>query len=889
MPLAVGARFGPYEILAPIGAGGMGEVYRARDTRLGRDVAVKVLPAEVADDVDRRARFEHEARAAATLSHPNILALYDVGRENGISFLVTELLEGRTLRELMEDERLTPPRATGLAAQMVDGLAAAHLAGIVHRDFKPENVFVTSSGHVKILDFGLAQTAPIGDLTGATATAARPLTAPLTVLGTVGYMSPEQVRGQKVDYRADIFAFGAVLYEMVSGRRAFTGTTSIDTMSAITRDPPAPVDTAADRPLSPALVRIVDRCLEKSPAARFQSTTDLAFALRSLSESDSKADSTFGAPARGRSRLKPLVWGLIAVLMLAAGTAIGRWRGASTAESRLVKLSIAPPEGAAFDTMAVSPDGRLLAFTAADASGTIRLWVRALDSLTGHALPATDGAGFPFWSPDSRYVAFSAGGQLRKIPVAGGPPQVICEHEGTRGSTWGRDGVIVFTPDSSAPLLRVSENGGEVAPVTSLDDTPGVASHRWPWFLPDGRHYLFTMRGGPADITGIYVGSLDSPARTRLSGDLSNAAFATSSSGEGYLLFVRGRSLLAQPFDVDRLRVTGEPWVVDDNVWYSSAWALGAYSVSQSGVLVIDSVSRGRDVQIAWFDRTGTRGQTLGEFSSQKFSISPDGTRVALDSMDPQTGTMKLWTLDLLRGVTTRFSPGSTGPEGSPAWSPDGARIVFFYQGAIFERSSNGIGDDTLVLKTDGQIRIQDWSKDGGFLLYRRRFDAQNKGDLWALPMSAGANRTPFPVAKTQFDEGDAAFSPDGKWVAYDSSESGRREVYVQAFSTSGSAGKWQVSNAGGLHPQWRGDGKELFYLSTDLSMMMSVGVTPGVSFQAGTPKRLFGSRFDTGIVAQFAVTPDGQKFLISVPMAQSSAVPTIILNWTAALKSTNP
>ncbi len=899
MPLAAGTRFGPYEIVAPIGAGGMGEVYRARDTRLGRDVAVKVLPAEVAGDADRLVRFEQEARATAALNHPHVLALYDVGREGGVSFLVTELLDGSTLREVLEGERLATSRATGLAVQMVDGLAAAHSAGIVHRDFKPENVFVTSSGHVKILDFGLARLSPIAaDAVGVTATATPQLTAPHTVLGTARYMAPEQVRGQGVDYRADIFAFGAVLYEMLSGRRAFAGATAIDTMSAITRDAPAPVDANADRPLPPALVRIVDRCLEKSPAARFQSTTDLAFALRSLSQVDSQAVSAIEARRRTSVRLKPALWGAAAAFVATAGIAIGLWRGIAAPEPRVLKLSIVPPVGTAFDTMAISPDGRLLAFTAADPSGKMSLWVRALDSLTAHALPGTEGAGFPFWSPDSRQIGYSAHNQLHKIAVSGGPPQTIWSQDGTRGATWGRSGVIVFTPGSNSPLLQVSADGGEAVPVTSLDASRGETSHRWPFFLPDGRHYLFTMRGGGRDVPGIYVGSLGSSVRTRLTGDLSNAAYAASSSGAGYVLFARGRSLLAQPFDDDQLRLTGEPIVVDDNVWNSRVWALAAYSVSQSGVLVLDSVSRGRDVQVAWFDRTGARRHVLGQFASAKFSLSPDGKRVALDNMDPQTGTMKLWTVDLARSVTTRFTPGAKDAEQSPVWSPDSTRIAFASGHAIFERSSSGSGDDSFLLKADGPVLVQDWSRDGRFLLYRK-FDSRttevsrpftSKGDLWVLPMPASAGRTAFPVVMSQSDDNQGVFSPDGKWIAYDSDESGTREVYVRAFSTSGSTGKWQVSQGGGLHPQWRGDGRELFYLAADLSKLMVVAVTPGESFEAGPPKLLFGGRFDTGITAQFNVSPDGQSFLISVPMAAEGSTPaTVILNWTAALTSTNP
>jgi len=469
--------------------------------------------------------------------------------------------------------------------------------------------------------------------------------------------------------------------------------------------------------------------------------------------------------------------------------------------------------------------------------------------------------------------------------VSGGPPQTICAQDGTRGATWGRSGVIVFTPGSFSALLQVSAEGGEAVPVTSLDASRGEVSHRWPFFLPDGRHYLFTMRGGQRDVPGIYVGSLNSSVRTRLTGDLSNAAYATSSSGAGHLLFARGRSLLAQPFDVDHLRLSGEPVVIDDNVWHSNAWSLAAYSVSQSGVLVLDSISRGRDVQVAWFDRTGARRGGVGEFSSTKFSLSPNGTRVALDSLDPQTGSLKLWTIDLARGMTTRFNPEAKDVEQSPVWSPDGTRIAFASGRGILDRSANGAGDESLLLKADRPSLPRDWSRDGRFLLYRRS-DPKTMGDLWVLPISEGADKRAFPAVDSQFNVNNGAFSPDGEWIAYDSDESGTREVFVQAFSKSGSAGKWQISQGGGLHPQWRGDGKELFYLAADLSKLMVVAVTPGRSFEAEPPRLLFSGRFDTGITPQFNVTPDGQKFLISVPMpAEGSSPPTVILNWTALLK----
>ncbi len=411
-------------------------------------------------------------------------------------------------------------------------------------------------------------------------------------------------------------------------------------------------------------------------------------------------------------------------------------------------------------------------------------------------------------------------------------------------------------------------------------------SHRWPSFHPDGRHYIFTVRGGQRDVQGIYVGSLDSSERTRLTGDLSNAAYAESSTGAGYLLFARGRSLLAQPFDVDQRRLTGDHVVVDDNVSYSAGWALAAFSVSRTGVLVFDSVSRSREVQLAWFDRTGARGAAVGEFLSTRFSLSPDRTRLALQSVDPQTLKTNLWTVDLTRGIPTRFTPGAERSQYSPAWSPDSFRIAFVSEGGIFERRSNG-GADSLLLKSDSLLAVQDWSRDGRFLLYRTANSTTTKGSLWALPMPPGSDRAPFKVVKSQLDEISGTISPDGKWIAYESAdESGTHEVFVQAFSASESSGPWQVSKGGGLRPQWRGDGKELFFLAADLSRLMSVPVTPGSSFKAGPPAMVFAGSFDTGIIPHFTVTPDGQRFLISVPMSAGGPSPaTVFLHWIAALK----
>jgi Tol biopolymer transport system component len=892
MALSTGTRLGGYEILGALGAGGMGEVYRARDAKLNREVALKVLPESLAGDPDRLARFRREAQVLAALNHPNIAHIHGFEDSGTTHALVMELVEGPTLADRIAQGPIPLDEALPIARQIADALESAHEQGIIHRDLKPANIKVRPDGTVKVLDFGLAKAVDPVSTSGVNVMNSPTLSNHATqagiILGTAAYMSPEQAAGKAVDTRSDLWAFGVVLLEMLTGRHVFPGETVSHVLAAVLKSEPDWTTLPADTPTP--IRRVLRRCLEKDRRRRIADASDARLELDEVGSSGSleggfavSAVPTATVPAWRRA----LPWMLAGILGLALVAALLMWSPwGATSEARLLKLSIVPPEGTTFHTMAVSPDGRMLAFTATDASGKVSLWVRALDSLTAHMFPSTEGAAYPFWSPDSRYIGYSAHDALRKVAVSGGPAQTICSQDGSRGATWGRSGVILFTAGTSSPLLQVSAAGGEAAPVTSFDASRGDLSHRWPSFLPDGRHYVYTVRGGQRDVPGIYVGSLDSTAGTRVTGDVSNAAYAESTTGVGYLLFARGRSLLAQPFDVDHLRLTGDPLVIDDNVWYSAGWALASFSISQTGVLVFDSASRGRDAELAWFDRTGARRGAVGRFAGRKFSLSPNGTRVVLDGLDGQTLKMNLWMADLGRGIRTRFTPGAERPQESPVWSPDGTRIAFVSENAIFERSADGSGEDSLLLKADSPIAVQDWSRDGSFLLYQQT-DPKTRGDLWVLPMSAHADKTAFQVVRSQFDEASGAFSPDGKWIAFDSADdSGTREVFVQACSRSGSSGRWQVSKGGGLHPQWRADGKELFYLASDLSKLMSVSVTSGPSFDAGPPAAVFAGSFDTGINPQFIVTPDGQRFLISVPMsAEGSAPPTVILNWPAGLK----
>jgi serine/threonine protein kinase len=892
MSLSAGMRLGSYEIVGLVGAGGMGEVYRARDTRLDRIVAIKALPETLATDPQFRERFEREARVIAALTHPHICTLHDVGRENRTSFLVMEYLEGETLADRLEKGALPLDQALKTAIEIVQALDAAHSAGIVHRDLKPANVFLVRSGGAalptaKLLDFGLAKARgpAVSGTTGSLAPTTPPnLTVVGTMLGTSHYMAPEQLEGKDADHRADIWGFGCILYEMLTGKKAFEGSSLASLIASILGQEPIPVS-KIQHLTPPLLDHLVRRALAKDPDDRWQSARDVRAELEWIREHGRQSHEAMQSGGTTRSKLG-LAWGVAAVCAAAALVASLLYIRTSQPADRLIKLSFQPSDGTTFDTIAVSPDGRLVAFTAIDASGKIGLWLRALDSLGARRLPQTEGAAFPFWSPDSAYIGYSTQGLLHKIAVSGGPPQTICQGPATRGATWGRNGVIVFTRESLGPLLRVAADGGEPTVLTTLDASRLEASHRWPLFLPDGRHYLFTIRSGQPDVRGIYVGALDSPERTRLVGDLSNAAYAATPSGLSYLLFGRGRSLLAQRFDVDRLRVTGEPIVVADNVEYSNGWSYAAYSVSENGILVYDSFSRSRDIQLTWFDRTGTRRGTVGEFYPAKVSLSPNETRVALDSIDPQAGTLRLWTVDLVRGVSSRVGSGRDD-ERSPIWSPDGTRITFAADGILVERNSTGAGEKSVLLKSDGLMVPRDWSRDGRFLLYAR-FDSKTKWDLWVLPVSPEKAQKPFPFAVNTFNEDNGVFSPDGKWIAYDSDQSGTREIFVQAFSprSAGFGGRYQVSKGGGRYPQWRRDGKELFYLAADSSKLMAVPMPTRTTFEVGVPKPLFEGRLNTGITPSFAATSDGQRFLLPVPIATEGSSPaTVVVNWTAALK----
>jgi len=867
----------------------MGEVYRAKDTRLGREVAIKVLPSHLSDDPDLKARFEREARAISQLTHPHICTLHDVGSENGVDFLVMELLDGQSLADRLEKGALPPDQVLKFGMEIADALDRAHRAGIIHRDLKPGNVMLTRSG-VQLLDFGLAKTAaaetPASDLSSLPTQASRPLTEKGTVMGTFQYMAPEQLEGKAADARTDIFSFGCVLYEMSTGRKAFSGASQASLVTAImSKEPESISSVVAMSP--PALDRLVATCLAKDPEERWQSARDVKNELSWIAQAGSKA----GAPAVVVSRRKNrerLAWAVAAAATFAAA-AIYLARPAPRGEEPLRRFGIAPPDKVVFRLAhAVSPDGRWIVLDGDPMDGARRLYLRAIDTLEPRLLAGTEGASFPFWSPDSRSVAFFADGRLRRLDIATGSLQTICDAPQGRGGSWGRDGTILVTPDLGAGLFRVPATGGSPVALTSIDKAKGETSHRFPQFLPDGRHFLYYVRTSGTEKEWIYSGSLDSRERR----PLLQAASSVVYTPDGYLLFVREGNLLAQRFDASRLELSGEPVVMAESMNYlgsSVPDGYAAFSAAKGGILTF----RGSDaaaLQLRWFDRSGKALGTVGpEAGWDEPAMSRDGKRLIVSKFDqksPQDG-VNLWAIDLSRGTLSRLTFGS-GTSVSGVWSPDGSDLVFARQKSrgfdLYRTSTTGATPEARILSSDSGAWPDDWSRDGGYLLYEST-DPKTRSDLWVMPMKGGGK--PFPYIQAPFDQGHGQFSPDGRFVAYTSNESGREEVYVQTFPRL--TGKWQISTAGGDQPYWRADGRELFYMRLDRTLM-SVDVKTGAGFEAALPVVLFETRAQTVAMASsrnhYVVSDDGQRFLVNTIVDRVNHAPIqVVLNWTAAMK----
>jgi serine/threonine protein kinase len=885
MALAPGTRLGAYDIVALIGSGGMGEVYRARDSRLNRDVAIKVLPADVAADHDRLARFEREAQVLASLNHPNIANIYGVDDSSGTPGLVMELVEGPTLADRIAKGPIPLDEALPIAKLIAEALEAAHEQGIIHRDLKPANIKVRADGTAKVLDFGLAKALdPVASVLG-NATMSPTLSMHAThagiILGTAAYMSPEQARGKAVDRRADTWAFGCVLYEMLSGRRAFEGDDLSIMLASVLRSEPDWRALPADVPA--AIRRLLSRCLQKDPTQRCQAIgdarIDIADVLRGPTRSVDPA--LEGVRPRPSRPLRALVASALSfAVALALWTA---WRPASSPP--MLRLDVTTPPTIEPFSFAISPDGRQLVFVASNQK-TSQLFLRPLDRVAAEPLTGTENATYPFWSPDGRAIAFFAEGKLKRLDLSGGAPHVLANAPNGRGGTWNGDGTIVFSPTITGGLWQVSATGG---PTSELIRTGGQYSIRWPHFLPDGRHLLFTAMLGQADTRGVYVGSLDGRRPTRI---LSIEAEADYTAGN--LFFVDQGTLLARPFDPARAALTGEPVPIAQMVGGDSALGHAGFSTSNAGVLAYRS-GTAIQRQIGWVDRVGHVLDVVVAPDASPLSnveLAPDARQFAFNRNTKGNGDV--WLLDVSTRIERRLT-SDPALEVGPVWSPGGDRVVFRSSRNgkydLFEKQANGATDERPLLVTDQDKAPQDWSHDGKILLYASQ-DATTQSDLWALPLDGDSK--PFPVARTDFDEVHGQISPDGHWLAYASNETGKYEVYIQAFPKA--SGKQPVSTGGGVYPRWRHDGRELYYATPD-NRLVAVPVqssADGSALNAGKPLVLFNTRMSlAGLVgiagalskAQYAVAPDG-RFLMVLNAEDTPLVPiNVVVNWAGTLR----
>ncbi len=849
----------------------MGEVYRATDTNLARQVAIKVLPASMAADAERLARFDREAKTLAALSHPNIAAIHGLERSDRLTALVLELVEGPTLAERIAEGPIPVDEALSIAKQVAEALEAAHEQGVIHRDLKPANIKVRPDGTVKVLDFGLAKVLAVEPSAIGSALSHSPtLTTPAqtragVVLGTAAYMSPEQARGRPVDRRTDIWAFGVVLYEMLTGQRLFKGDEVGDVLANIIKDEPN-----LDR-VPPGVRPLIQRCLEKDPRKRLRDIGDIGLLLN--------------APVPARPRRTSWLWPAVSALLLAAlGLSFLYAPRASPARGAL-RFEVSTPGNTPAQMFALSPDGRYLAFITGN---PLQLWVRPMDALESRVLPGTEGASFPFWSPDGQRLGFFAQGKLKTIALVGGPPQSLCDAISGRGGSWSRDGTILFSASTASPILRIASTGGSPVPVTMLP--AGVnEGHRYPSFLPNGRHFLFNVGTSRADAAGVYVGSLDGREPVRLLPDFTNALYAARPGGRGLLVFRRNVTLLAQKFDPDRLEMEGDVFPVAEGVPLGANLnTFGAFTVSDNGALAYRTGGTTVRRELVWVDRSGKRLDTATKPTEiqNPYSVSPDGKTLAM-RIAPALATIgEVWLQDLTRGVLSRFTFRGALVR-NPVWSPDGTRIAISgadvggYSYDIFQKPVTGSEKEESLLHGGRSVQATDWSADGRFIAYTAQA-AQTEFDLWLLPLTG--ERKPVVYLQTPFTEQDGQFFPDAgdkqQWMAYQSDESGRDQIYIQAIPASGA--KYQISTEGGTTPRWRRDGRELFYISAD-QRLVAVPISAGSGLQVGKPQPLFA---DTGMNS-FVPSKSGDRFLINVPASGEQAITppiVVVTDWTATI-----
>ncbi len=899
----IGQTIAQYKIVGKLGEGGMGEVFLAEDAKLDRKVALKFLPPEVASDPDVKARFIQEAKAASALNHPNVCTIHDIQELDGRMYIVMEHVDGATLAD--KRDQLSMKKAVDIGAQIADGLAAAHEKGIVHRDIKAENIMLRSDGIAQIMDFGLAKLRGVSRLTREGST-----------VGTTSYMSPEATQGHDTDHRTDIYSLGVVLFELLTGRLPFDAVHETAVMYEIVHvDAPPPSAVKPD--VDAELDRIVLECLDKDPDERYQSARELAKDLRRHKRSSGRqrvsqisqvrpvyqqpsgiaeAPSQSGiqaaaSPAVPQTQPPPsrTPWFIAAALLVALSTVSTVQIMRHDPPPRVTRAHMLLPEGGQLQAwggghIAVSPDGKKLAYVASDSASTGDvLWVRELASLTSLKLPDTKDAFYPFWSPDSRYIGFFVDGKLKKILATGGPALTVCDAENGRLGSWNEDDVIVFSPHYTEVLYQVPAAGGTADTLTVRDSTVSDHTHRWPWFLPDGKHFLYFARttadaGGEDDA--ICVGSLDGTVYRRLIPAKSNAAYAA-----GHILFMRGNTLMARPFDAGRLELTGDAFPIAENVAYNDQFSRGSFTVSTNGMLIYQGGEFAIGSALLIHDRTGKVLDTVG--APERFTniaFSPDGTRILADFNDQATSQFDVWSYDLRRGIRTRltFDPAN---DGIAIWDPSGERFVFASNRNgdnwdLFVKASNGVGDDSLLIGSPHMLLPRSWSRDGRYLIVEQVDSGTSHRNIWAYPLVG--DRKPLPLTHREFPPRMPVLSPDGRWLAWTSEESGTEEVYVAPFPSMN--GKWQVSINEGDRPHWRGDGKELFYLDNDDKLMVAEVDGSGSSFRIGAVRPLFQLRPQRpgGI---YDVTADGHRFVVNTNLSPTEiSTATIVVNWDAEL-----